>query len=306
MKILKSLIVFAGLVCAATSLAWDGDGHTTIGIIAYDQLSASERQKLVTIFQRGDFEFRIDPASEAFTVGKTATWADYIKGNRDSGFEKEIQYWNDWAFPVAQQGSNNEATRCRCWHYKNIVIHTEGRQNRVQHAPFDAVKAVRLAQSRFKTESTDRMKAFWLYWLMHLVGDLHQPLHCVSSVKYDPTGDAGGNKFALTGQARNLHFLWDNGISDALVAQGWRGGLVEKAGLVQKMHPSSSFGNLIKQLDPDAWCQEGADHAVKTVYVGIKPNDSPSAEYEKRRKDLSLKQAALGGYRLAEVLKALL
>ena len=47
--------------------------------------------------------------------------------------------------------------------------------------------------------------------LIHFVGDIHQPLHCVSRyTKKHPNGDRGGNDFKLQhGQYRNLHLLWD-------------------------------------------------------------------------------------------------
>lgn len=291
-------------VLVPASRAWDEEGHTLIGIIAYNQLSAPQKSKFVAILNAGEPSFKIDSASEAFTVGKTATWADFIKRN-PSAFDMEIDKLNDWAFPPSARGTDNEGTRCRCWHYKNIVVLSDGRPNKVKLAPFDAVKAVNLAKQRFSSESSPRMKALWAYWLMHVVGDLHQPLHCVSSVEFDPRGDAGGNFFALAGEVKNLHWLWDNGISDGLKVEGQRGGLVEKASALEERFPLSSFSEAEK-LDPEVWCQEGAKHAVETCYKGIRPNEQPSAEYDAKRKELSLRQATLAGYRLGAVLKGLL
>jgi hypothetical protein len=50
---------------------------------------------------------------------------------------------------------------------------------------------------------------------MHLIGDIHQPLHMVSRVTVEnPKGDAGGNAFDLArkGDVENLHSLWDSAI----------------------------------------------------------------------------------------------
>ena len=41
---------------------------------------------------------------------------------------------------------------------------------------------------------TDEEKAIYLTWLMHLVGDIHQPLHCTAVFREQfPNGDKGGN-----------------------------------------------------------------------------------------------------------------
>lgn len=52
-----------------------------------------------------------------------------------------------------------------------------------------------------------------LRFLIHFVGDFHQPLHCLARVNEDyPKGDAGGNAFELPYRYRveNLHALWDS------------------------------------------------------------------------------------------------
>jgi len=46
------------------------------------------------------------------------------------------------------------------------------------------------------------LKSYDLTWLIHLVGDVHQPLHCVARItKGDPEGDKGGNDVKLTARA---------------------------------------------------------------------------------------------------------
>jgi hypothetical protein len=51
--------------------------------------------------------------------------------------------------------------------------------------------------------------------LIHYVGDVHQPLHCVSRVNKDyPAGDRGGNSFPLPTHYsdKELHAVWDSAI----------------------------------------------------------------------------------------------
>ena len=55
-----------------------------------------------------------------------------------------------------------------------------------------------------------------LSWLIHLIGDIHQPLHCVTHITSQhpaPEGDRGGNSFKLKGTPNNLHSVWDSSVS---------------------------------------------------------------------------------------------
>lgn len=292
---------------AAACHAWDDQGHTVIGIVAYDQLDAAQKTKLVKILNAGEPSYAIDPAAEALTVGRTATWADYIKKANDSAYEDVITAFNDMTNPPDRRNPNdNEGVRCKIWHYINVLVHTEGKLNTFKPQPFDGVQAVNMARERFPKESTDKMRAWWVYWLMHVVGDLHQPLHCCASIAQFPNGDAGGNRFQLSGDVKNLHWLWDNGIKDAINQDGWSGDLVERAKKLQTDYPKSLFATKLPVLDPAKWAQDGASKAVDYVYAGIRPNETPSAAYIQQRNRLSLSQAALGGYRLGAILQQLL
>ena len=49
------------------------------------------------------------------------------------------------------------------------------------------------------SDQPDALKSYDLVWLMHLVGDVHQPLHCVTRfTQTEPNGDRGGNDVKLT------------------------------------------------------------------------------------------------------------
>ena len=58
------------------------------------------------------------------------------------------------------------------------------------------------------TPSPIRRRATALKWVVHLVGDLHQPLHAGEHA------DSGGNdvKLSFDGRPTNLHSLWDSGL----------------------------------------------------------------------------------------------
>ena len=64
-----------------------------------------------------------------------------------------------------------------------------------------------------ETEAEGRSLALRLF--IHLISDLHQPMHTVSMFNTDfPEGDFGGNKFYVKGlRIKNLHDLWDSVMS---------------------------------------------------------------------------------------------
>lgn len=307
MKFYRILTLATCAALSSLALAWDNSGHQIVGIIAYNQLTPQEQAKLNTILNAGEPTFQVPENAPGLGLGKAATFADFLKGNTNTAYEKEILQFNDAMFPPSQRSpSNNEGTRMRVWHYINKVIHTNYNQDQVDHAPWNAVKGLNYSIKQFPQEQTDRMKCFWIYWVSHIVGDLHQPLHCCASVMHSSKGDAGGNGFTLQGNARNLHSLWDGAISDAINREGWRGGLIEKAEMIQKLHPVSQFPSQSKDLNPDNWVNEGASLAEKLAYAGIVKDGTESPEYRQKKIDQALKQAALGGYRLAAILKKML
>jgi len=159
------------------------------------------------------------------------------------------------------------------------------------------------------------MKAWWLYWVEHLVADLHQPLHCATSCRYDRDGDAGGNRFPLTlpsprpgGRGGwNLHAYWDTGIGNAWDAAGIVGGTPEERVCAAterwttdpSLQPSAAA---LREGRPRRWVAEGARLAESVVYRGIQPGGAPDTAYRQAQADACKRLALLAGYRLAAYL----
>lgn len=73
--------------------------------------------------------------------------------------------------------------------------------------------AVKVLSSNINKTTAER--ALFSRYLVHVVGDIHQPLHSVSLFNETyPSGDRGGNSLKITllnGTAQNLHSFWDSG-----------------------------------------------------------------------------------------------
>jgi hypothetical protein len=150
----------------------------------------------------------------------------------------------------------------------------------------------------------DDLKAYDLSWVLHLVGDLHQPLHCSTRVrKGQPDGDHGGNsttvKRTSSGKAGALHAYWDDLLGT--------GESVTKVIQSAKKLPAADALQAL-DLNVSDWVGEGVQLSKTKVYISpIGKGGGPfklNATYKKNAKKLAQKQVSLAGERLANLLNA--
>jgi hypothetical protein len=183
----------------------------------------------------------------------------------------------------------------------------------------NAIQTIRLCRSMLANPSTSKEeKAIMLAWLVHVVGDIHQPLHssALFSQNLFPKGDHGGNHI-LTKQHGNLHSLWD----------GFPGGKVHFKTAHQRALKLMTDTDLVAlgdksagQLDEKDWLEESRELAVNVVYGDEMMSYLRNAEQEGTElQPISLdvdylraggkvcdKRVVQAGYRLAAVLKQIL
>jgi len=143
-----------------------------------------------------------------------------------------------------------------------------------------------------------------LSWLIHLVGDIHQPLHCIthiSSLHPRPDGDRGGNSFALRGHARNLHSLWDSSVSFTAESED------QIASDILQEHTRTELAADLRETDTEQWARSSFNLAKQFAYAPLHENPSsppkPTAQYLANTLKVGRRQAALAGYRLADRLQ---
>jgi len=154
------------------------------------------------------------------------------------------------------------------------------------------------------SRSPDDLKSYDLVWLLHLVGDIHQPLHTVARIEKDqPNGDAGGNFVKCTdGQSKpgNLHGFWD----DVL---GSTGSNVDYQSVIASANqlPKPSTGKA-KIKDADVWITESFNLAKSKVYkspIGVGAGPFTLTEkYKTTAQTVAKQRAALAGARLGNLL----
>jgi hypothetical protein len=180
--------------------------------------------------------------------------------------------------------------------------------------PDNIVKALEDNVNVLKTSTDQDAQAQALRFIIHFVGDIHQPLHCATRVSSaNPDGDRGGNLVSIkvAGKKTNLHSYWDGGI-----------GSFPKTGPNFAPPPLSQIpgaaatamaGNpatdpKLKLDDPfnfAAWADESFALAKSTAYKGMQNGVTSTAAYNSKALRVARQRVAWGGYRLAALLNAI-
>ncbi|MDD2741784.1 MAG: S1/P1 nuclease [Rhodocyclaceae bacterium] len=220
---MKQLLLALLLSLAApVSHAWNAAGHRLTAIIAWQQLSLPTQQHIAEILAKHpDYERWLQKAksTQASAIfAEASTWPDDIRN--DPRFHEELGKTP----PIPGLADNR---RHKNWHFVNL--NSDG-----------SVKAGLLDQKieefSHLLRSTAKIEQIYyaLPWLLHLVGDIHQPLHVG---QYD---DNGGNAFEIENPYNHrlpfssLHTYWDD-----LPGPPWLRGkrLTQKANRLIASHP---------------------------------------------------------------------
>ena len=279
---LRALALAAFAAACAAAHAWNATGHMVAAAIARADLTPVARAEAERLLKIGADR----PGSDDFVT--VAAWADDVR---------------------------NERKETGPWHFKDIYFREDGKPAANKPDEVNVVTKIRdfTAVLRDKTKP-DAERAEALRFLIHFVGDVHQPLHATSrETDAHPKGDRGGNDFAIlpppdSGERgpKNLHSLWDGGAGlfpyvprDETKAVASAEALAIRATL-----PRASLKNE-GEGDPDKWATESFDAARNVVYK-TPEGAVPSAKYLADAQALAARRVALAGYRLADLLNRVL
>jgi hypothetical protein len=146
-------------------------------------------------------------------------------------------------------------------------------------------------------------------WLLHLIGDIHQPLHATTRVtQAEAQGDAGGNLVKLRGDASsNLHSYWDDLPGSDCQFCSAKIHCVDRAIVLGKTLRAAKV-KAVHDTKTATWTRESFEAARTMVYrLPIGPGDGaytivPASLYDARADRLARGRIALAGARMAEVL----
>lgn len=272
------------LLCAGPASAFWEFGHETVARVAMANVRPGTARAVRRIL--ADSRLLGTPECPARTPAEASVWADCIKPLKDAAGEFRFGY-------------------AYSWHYQNVDV----------CKPFDAASAcakgdcvsaqIERQAALLKAGSTsraDRVKA--LAFLLHFVGDLHQPLHAGDK------GDRGGNDLAASygiyaPAGFNIHSVWDGPLAERAITS--------RPALVRR-HPAAIRARLAAGGVAD-WSREAWQVSRDVVYGGALGGDPCGASPTRvALSDATIAaaapvlrdQALKGGLRLAKLLDAAL
>jgi S1/P1 Nuclease len=284
-------VAFLILCTPSISLGWGAGGHMMVASIAFNRLNPRAKAQAQTLLA-----IPINPA------GVSKKSKDFVNA----------AHWPDDLRPFPEFDSFKPL------HFIDQPFSVDGTSLPAVPTP-DVVTALEDNVNILKTSTDKNAQAQALRFIIHFVGDIHQPLHCATRVdSAHPEGDRGGNLVSIkipgTGgklKTTNLHSYWDGGI-----------GSFPKTGANFKPPPLSQIGPAAAKAtagnpdtDPDlklddpfnfkAWADESLTAAKDVAYPGMQNGVKPSAAYNSKALKVARKRVAWGGYRLAALLNAI-
>jgi hypothetical protein len=311
MSKIRNLFLLAAFFLSATvsAQAWDDAGHKLTGYIAWQQMTPAARERAINILlaapEDSDLSvfFMQDSRSqearrlELFMIA--TTWADIV---RDRKFKNRYDKYHK---------SN--------WHYADTFWRQENGQPRILSKP-EGEEGGKAVEKLYEFEkvlkdasASNAEKAIALAWILHLGGDIHQPLHTSARItETEPKGDQGGNLFLLTPketpreQQVNLHWFWDSIVgrnaprrADACDSDY----LPPIAARIMKKYPPTKMQSRLALGDFNRWQQDSFQVATAELFPPTLIRfQTPSEKYKKRAYEISQEQIALAGYRLGAML----
>jgi hypothetical protein len=276
------------LCTPALSLGWGAGGHMMVASIAFKRLNPHAKAEAMALLAR--------PIAPAATTAKS------------KGFVSAA-HWADDLRPFPEFDS------FKALHFIDKPFSTDGTALPAGiPEPDNIVKALEDNVNILKTSTDKDAQAQALRFIIHFVGDIHQPLHSATRVtSANPEGDRGGNLVSIKvgTKTTNLHSYWDGGIA-AFPKTGPNfappplNQIPRAAAKAMQGNPATNPNLKLDQpTNFDAWAEESFELAKNTAYKGLRVGKTQTPAYKAKALKVARQRVAWGGYRLAALLNAL-
>ncbi len=314
MKLLQGIFLIA--IACTRAFGWGCEGHRIVAFIASQHLTPQARTAVYQLLKDNP----IDPALDRFCqpaagdpMEDASTWAD------DSKREEKTGTWHYLDIP---RGVEHADLMKYCAPVGDAPIGSAGAD---KDRPGCVLTGLQYEFEILKDRNrSSAERATALRYVIHFIGDMHQPLHTTSN------DDEGGNCTSVTlfenSERANLHGAWDYGIIAHYLKQNHQTPQ-EMAAQLDRRYESNGQKWLHERIDFSEWIQEGHRLAQRVTYDKLRPRlpvapggGGPGCAAE-REKSAALnihidaryaaaaipvieQQLAKAGYRLADVLNA--
>lgn len=201
---------------------------------------------------------------------------------------KSIVYWANW---MDNASHTPEYKYTKTWHYKNIDAGETYEQAALEEKG-DVVRAINDLIAELKSgNQTKEEQALSLKFLVHLMGDLHCPMHMGHK------SDLGGNRWQVQyfGRGSNIHSVWDSGLVES--AHKWT--YTEWVDQIDTY--SREENRKMVEGDPISWGEQTYE-VCKKVYDATPVGSKLSYDYVSEWAPVAEMQLLRAGLRLAAVL----
>lgn len=251
----RNLLLLIAVVMALPAVAWGPKGHDTVAYIAECHLSKRSKRHVEEILGGKSMVY-------------VANWMD------------NASHTDDYAYT-------------KTWHYVNVDANEDSYAASRKEPKGDAVKAINDIAARFKSgELTAEQERVELMMLIHIVGDMHCPMHAGHK------SDLGGNtiKVKFFGKQQKLHSIWDSEIVES--AHRWS--YSEWQQQIDRVSPKEA--KRIAQGTPNDWIEETVVLAAD-IYEQSPAGANLSYDYVHHYAPIIEEQLLKGGIRLAAILE---
>ena len=273
--------------------AWGDEGHEVVALIAWNYLEPPVRATVAQLLEGDASALTADRS-----IAAEANWADRFRDTDRSGLGVNYQATREWHFVDIEL--NDHGVDAACFAHPELPSGAFASAGPAHACIIDKIEQFRREFAAPNSPKAERLIA--LQFLLHLIGDLHQPLHASDD------HDRGGNDKRVEApgyRAGSLHHYWDTvfverlGENSATVAQE----------LIADISPE-----LLRQWregGPAAWAMQSFEIAQLVAYGELPTRDTTgryrlSETYVRDATAAVRLQLERAGVRLAQVLNAAL
>lgn len=207
---LAGLIILVSLIAImpVRAMAWGSEGHQITALIAYDLLTPRARNNVLAVLQ-------------GRKITALAVWPDDLKRagqgcvipgaiGCNPNYRPETAQWHFVDIPINESKYDPHGEYCRSSRYGDCIVPAIEDFRSILNRSTNRAFAANGDEQKRKLHDA-------LSFVTHLLGDIHQPLHCADNK------DGGGNSVLVTWQNEpqytwdniwNLHSVWDEYIVD--------------------------------------------------------------------------------------------
>ena len=181
----KSLSIILFLIFTFPLCAWNARGHMVVAAIAYKQLDTNQKEEITELLKHHpDYKYKwsrdYKKLNNKIELGqylmmRASVWPDEIRSKRNYNHKFHRSEWHYVTYKI-DFANGHDTTPIDGNVEPNIVWASEHTGRMIENSALD-----------------NATRAMYLAWFIHLIGDIHQPLHCGSlfNATY-PKGDRGG------------------------------------------------------------------------------------------------------------------